>query len=503
MNQEKLYIFDTTLRDGEQSAGVALTKEEKLRIAEQLKKLKVDIIEAGFPIASKEELETVKLIAKNIDKDIIICALSRTKKEDIDAAYEAIKYAKRRRIHTFISSSDIHIKYQLRKTREEIIDIVKTIVSYAKNYTDDIEFSPMDATRTEFEFLYKIIETAISAGATVINIPDTVGYATPEEFALLIKNIKENVRDIDRVIISVHCHDDLGLAVANTLAAVQSGARQVEVTVNGIGERAGNAALEEVVMAINTRKNRFSNLICSVDTTQIINTSKLVSSLTGMVVQPNKAIVGKNAFLHESGIHQHGILKSPLTYEIITPESIGLISPKKITIGKLSGRHALAVKLKELGYADLSQERINEIFLEFKELAAKKRVYDEDLIALVEEKLIIKEHISLEDLQVYTGKGITPTATVKLRIDNSRIKQEAACGDGPVDAVHNAITKILNKKIKLIDYSLQALTEGSEASGKVIVKIKYKNKLSSGIGVDTDIIVASAKAIIQAINKLI
>lgn len=497
---EKVIIFDTTLRDGEQSPGVSFTIKEKLDIAKQLVKLGVDVIEAGFPFSSKGEFEAVKTIAEQITGPVI-CGLARARKEDIDCAWQAIRNASSPRIHTFISTSKIQIKHQLNKTYPEVLKIAKEMVALAKSYTRDVEFSPMDATRSELDFLYEIIYTAIEEGATTINIPDTVGYAIPKEFGELIRSIINNVSNINKVVISVHCHNDLGLSTANSLVAVLNGARQVECTINGIGERAGNAALEEVVMSINTRRDIFK-FETNINTPQLYKTSRMVSHYTGMLVQSNKSIVGENAFAHESGIHQDGFLKERTTYEIITPESVG-ISQSKLVLGKLSGRHAFNQKVKELGF-ELSPEETEVAFQKFKNLADKKNViFDQDIEAIIEDELItIPETYKLDYIHVVSGNKTIPTATVKVKKGN-KIIQEAACGNGPVDASLKAIDKAIKIKCSLIDYNIRAITIRKDALGEVNIKIKYKDKVYSGRATSTDIVESSVKAYINALNRLI
>jgi len=493
-------IFDTTLRDGEQSPGVSLNTEEKLEIARQLERLGVDVIEAGFPIASKGDFEAVSAIAREVRKPSI-CGLCRAVKGDIDRACEALKGAARPRIHVFIATSDIHLKYKLKMTREEVLKAAVDSVAYAKSLGAEVQFSAEDASRTDPGYLYKVFGAVIEAGADVINVPDTVGYSVPDEFAALIKGIKENVPGIDKVQISVHCHNDLGMATANSLAAVQNGIQQVEGTINGIGERAGNAALEEIIMALNTRRDYFKRTV-NIDTTQIYRTSMLVAHLTGMDIQPNKAIVGANAFAHEAGIHQHGVLSERSTYEIMTPESIGL-KQNKMVLGKLSGRHAFEERLKELGY-NLTQDEINEAFERFKDLADKKKVVlDKDIEALVSEKAIkIHEIYTLDQFQISSGNKITATATVRLKHGDEYI-EEAACGDGPVEAVFNAIERCIGREVPLDNYSIRAVTEGKDALGEVTVRVINDGQVFVGKGVSTDIIEASARAYIDAINKML
>jgi 2-isopropylmalate synthase len=496
---EIVKIFDTTLRDGEQSPGATMNIAEKLRIAQQLEKLNVDIIEAGFPISSEGDFEAVKTISQTITHSEV-AALARANPRDIDRAWEAIKKAKFPRIHTFISTSDIHLKHQLKKSKEEVIKIATQSVGRAKRYTPNIEFSAMDATRSDVKFLSAVIEAAIQAGATTINIPDTVGYAIPSEFGELIRTLRQKVRGIEKVTLSVHCHNDLGLAVANSLSAIQNGVRQVECTVNGIGERAGNASLEEIVMAIRTRKDLFK-FHSRINPKHIFATSRLVSKITGMVVQPNKAIVGANAFAHESGIHQDGILKEKLTYEIMTPKTVGI--PKtSLILGKLSGRHAFRERLKDLGY-ELSNQDLEKAFNRFKQLADKKRdIYDEDIESIVVEEILrMPKRFKLDYLNVITGNITVPTATVKMEVDGKLI-QEAGFGDGPVDAVFKTIKKITRTKSKLLQFTINAITGGTEAQGEVTVRLEERGYTVIGQGADTDVIVASAKAYINALNKM-
>jgi 2-isopropylmalate synthase len=497
--KHRVKIFDTTLRDGEQSPGAAMSLPEKLRVAEQLEKLNVDIIEAGFPISSKGDFEAVRAIARTM-KRCEVAALARPNRQDIDRAWEAIKMAKFPRLHIFISTSDIHLKHQLKKSREEVINISAEAVARAKRYTSHVEFSGMDATRTDIEFLSAVFEAVVEAGATTINIPDTVGYAIPSEFGELVSTIRHRVQKMDEVIVSVHCHDDLGLAVANSIVAIQNGAGQVECTINGIGERAGNASLEEIVMALQTRQDLLP-FHTRVNPRHIFATSRLVSKITGIMVQPNKAIVGANAFSHESGIHQDGILKEKRTYEIMIPESVGI--PKtSLVLGKLSGRHAFKEKLKDLGY-HLSEIQLEAAFKRFKQLADKKRhVYDEDVESIVmEESFRIPDRFKFVYLNVVSGNMAVPTATVKMEVDGT-IVQEAGFGDGPVDATFKTIKKVTGTKSKLLQFSINAITSGTEAQGEVMVKLEEKGYAVTGQGVDTDVIVASAKAYINALNKL-
>lgn len=498
--KRQIYIFDTTLRDGEQTPKVSLNPEEKLEIAKQLESLGVDVIEAGFPMASNGDFEGVKLIAENI-KNSTINALARANKKDIDRAYEAIKAAKKKRIHIFIATSELHMKYKLKMTREEVIDRVKTMVKYAKSLVDDVEFSPEDGSRSDREFLYRVLETAIESGATVLNIPDTVGYSTPKEFGDLIKGIKENVKGIENVIISVHCHNDLGLAVANSLEAVENGATQVECAINGLGERAGNTALEEIVMALKTRGDIY-NVYTNIKTENIYRVSSIVSHFSGVNVQPNKAIVGKNAFLHESGIHQHGVLENRETYEIMTPESVGFKTSNMI-LGKHSGRHAFEERVKELG-CNLDDVKLNEAFKKFKDLADKKKeVSDKDIEALIYHGTVnVEDKYKLINFNVTTCNKMSSTATVNINYDGKDI-EEAACGDGPVNALYNAVERAINKKLVLKDYNINAITSGADALGEVIVKLSYDDKNVIGRSVSTNVIEASIMAYMNALNKIV
>jgi len=498
---DKVIIFDTTLRDGEQAAGGTLNVKEKLEIARQLERLNVDVIEAGFPISSPGDFEAVKLIAKEV-RTPIICALARAAPEDIDRAWEAVKEAEHPRIHVFLSASDIHLVYQLKKSREEVLETSRTMVARAKKYTDDIEFSPMDASRTESEYIYQILEAVIDAGATTVNIPDTVGYAIPDEFGNLIEGIFKNVPNIGQAIVSVHCHNDLGLAVANSLESLKRGARQVECTINGIGERAGNASLEEIVMAIKTRKD-FFDLTTNVNTTQIYRASRLVSELTGFPVQPNKAIVGANAFRHESGIHQDGVIKRAITYEIMDPKTVG-IPASSLVLGKLSGRHAFKERLSELGYS-LSEEDFNRAFSAFKELADKKKgVTDRDIESLIaEEQRTVSEVYHLDRVQVSCGDRGIPTAAVSLIAPDGQVLADAALGTGPVDAVYKAINRLVGVPNELTEFTVKSVTEGIDAVGEVLIRIESEGITYTGRGADTDIIVASAKAYMNALNRLL
>ncbi len=497
---DKVLIFDTTLRDGEQSPGASMNQEEKLSIARLLEELKVDIIEAGFPIASKGDFNSVQAIANEI-KECQVAGLARAKHEDIETAWNAVKKAKNPRIHTFIATSPIHMKFKLKLTEEEVIEKIKDSVSYARNLCPNIEWSCEDGGRSSIDFLYKCIESAIENGASTINIPDTVGYTLPFEFGEIIKKVKNNVPNIDKAIISVHCHNDLGLAVANSLNAVENGARQIECTINGLGERAGNAALEEVVMAMKVRSDLLK-VQSNVNTSAISKTSKLVSSITGFPVQPNKAIVGANAFAHESGIHQDGVLKNVQTYEIMSPETIGL-KKSSLVLGKHSGKHAFKEKLKILGY-EVGDNYINEIFEKFKLLADKKKdVYDEDIIALVDDTHFNKSNtLKLRNLSIMSGTNSKHIASLELEFKNE-LKEVSGSGNGPIDAVFSCISKVVGFSPKLVLYHINAITPDSDAQGEVAVKLEYINKEFIGKASDIDIIVASAKSYINACNKII
>ncbi len=497
----RIKIFDTTLRDGEQTPGASLNIQEKLEIARQLVKLGVDVIEAGFAISSPGDFLAVKTIAENV-KGSTIASLSRAIEKDIDRAWEAVCNAESPRIHTFLATSDIHMKYKLKMSEEEVFARAVAMVKHSRKYCSDVEFSAEDASRTRIDFLYKVLEAVIKAGATVVNIPDTVGYSSPEEFGLLIKGIKENVPGIDKVDISVHCHNDLGLAVANSLAALRNGATQLECTVNGLGERAGNASVEEIIMGINTRKDYYGDIVHNIDTKQIYRTSKLVSNLTGVSVQLNKAIVGANAFAHESGIHQHGVMAEKSTYEIMTPESIGL-SQNRMVLGKLSGKHAFEERLKEMGY-NLAPDEIARAFEQFKELADKKKeVLDRDIEALVGEKVSeVEEVFKLDSFQINSGNKVIATATVSL-IKNGQLVLEAATGDGPINAAFKAIERTVGFELELQDYSLKGVTEGADALGEATVRVAKDNRIYIGRGVSTDIMEASVKAYINAINRVV
>ncbi len=490
-------IFDTTLRDGEQSPGASMNVDEKIQISKQLVKLGVDIIEAGFPIASQGDFEAVKRIANEVH-GAVIAGLARAKEEDIKRAWEAVKDAPQKRIHTFHSTSDIHLKHQFRVSREEALKRSVEMVKFARGLTDDIEFSPMDATRTELSYLIEVVSAVIEAGASTVNIPDTVGYTTPTEFGAMIKAIKDRIGD--SAVISVHCHNDLGLAVANSLSAILNGAGQVECTINGIGERAGNCSLEEVVMGLATRKD-FYQATTNINTKEIIRTSRLLTRITGIPVQPNKAIVGANAFAHESGIHQDGLLKEKMTYEIIKPEDIGL-KQTELVLGKHSGRHAFKTRLRELGF-DLGTEETEGAFVKFKHLAdQKKHIFDEDIETLVSEEFSkIPEAYTLIGLSVSSGTKTAPKASLKMKVKGKTV-QKTARGDGPVDATYKAIALITKTKSKLLKFEVKSITGGTDALGEVLVSLEENGRTVRGSGADTDIIVASAKAYINALNKL-
>jgi 2-isopropylmalate synthase len=498
---EKVIIFDTTLRDGEQAAGTSLNLQDKLEIARQLDKLGVDVIEAGFPASSFGDFEAVRLIARELRRPII-CALTLANVEGIDRAWEAVEGAQHPRIHVFLSASDIHLAHQLKKSRDEILKMSQETVARAKSYVDDIEFSPMDASRADPAYICQILEAVIKAGATTVNVPDTVGYSTPREFGSLVQGILENVPNIDRAVVSVHCHDDLGLAVANSLEAIGVGARQVECTINGIGERAGNASLEEIVMALKTRQDCF-NLTTNIDTTQIYKTSRLVSELAGFPVQANKAIIGANAFRHQSGIHQDGVLKKSITYEIMDPRSVGIPS-SALVLSKVSGRHAFKERLSELGYS-LGEEDLNRAFQGFKRLADKKKqITDRDIESLIAEELrTIAEVYHLDHVEVSCGDHNIPTATVRLIGPDGQTLADAALGTGPVDAVYKAINRIVGIPNRLTEFTVKSITEGIDAIGEVLIRIESEGVTYTGRGAATDIIVSSAKAYMNALNRLL
>ncbi len=497
--ENRVIIFDTTLRDGEQSPGASMNPAEKLRIARQLEKLGVDVMEAGFPASSTGDFEAVQLIANKI-QNAQVAALARTSKEDIDRAWEAVKDAVNPRIHTFIATSDIHLKHKLRMTREQVVKEAVEAVRYAKKFTDNVEFSTEDGTRSDKDFLCKVFEAVIEAGATTVNLPDTVGYSIPSEFAQLVAYVREHTPNIDKAVISLHCHNDLGLATANTLAGLQAGARQVEVTINGIGERAGNTSLEEVVMTLYTRKD-LTGLFTGIKTDEIHPASRLVSMITGIVVQPNKAIVGANAFAHEAGIHQDGVLKNPMTYEIMEPSVVGLAS-NKLVMGKHSGRHAFRQRLADLGY-ELSKEDLSRLFEKFKDLADKrKEILDEDIEVLVAEEIFrVPDVYCLEYLNVVSGTTAVPTATVRMKIKGNDI-QKAGFGVGPIDAAFNTIAKMTGTRSELVRFSVNSISGGMDAQGEVTVRLKENGMVTLGKGADPDIITASAKAYINGLNRL-
>jgi len=498
---DKLIIFDTTLRDGEQSPGASMTRDEKVRIAKALERLRVDIIEAGFPAASPGDFEAVKAVAAVI-KDSTVCALARAVEKDIDRAAEAIKPAKRGRIHTFIATSPIHMQHKLRMTPEQVLERAVQMVKRARQYTDDVEFSPEDAVRSDMDFLCRVCEAAIAAGATTVNIPDTVGYSIPFAWGERMKTLIERVPNSGKAVWSTHCHNDLGLAVANSLAAVLNGARQVECTINGLGERAGNAALEEVVMAVRTRRDIFS-CETGIDATQIVSTSRLVSNITGFPVQPNKAIVGANAFAHESGIHQDGVIKKRETYEIMRAEDVGWVA-NRMVLGKHSGRNAFKTRLKELGIDFKTENELNSAFERFKDLADKKHeIFDEDLQALVtEEGLEHDERLKLVALRVCSETGTRPYAMVTLNV-NGEQRAAGAEGSGPVDAAFKAIDSVLESQCQLQLYSVSNITSGTDSQGEVSVRLEKAGRIVNGHGADTDIVVASAKAYLNALDKLV
>ena len=501
MSTDRVIIFDTTLRDGEQAPGFSMTFEQKIQLAKQLERLGVDVMEAGFPITSEGDFESVKQIAKEI-KHASVCGLARAKKLDIDRAWEALRYAKKPRIHTFIATSDIHLEHKLRMSRQQVLDQVVEMVRYAKSLTEDVEFSAEDAIRTDIDYLCQVLKAAMEEGAVVLNIPDTVGYSIPGEIGSIMQKIQEKIPGIcDKVTLSAHCHNDLGLGVANSISAIQNGVRQVECTINGIGERAGNASLEEVVMILKTRRDLFG-IDTRINTQEIFRTSQLLSHLTGMKVQRNKAIVGENAFAHEAGIHQDGVIKHRSTYEIMTPQSVG-IPESSLVLGKHSGRHALAKRYKELGY-ELSKEQLDKAYQKFTQLADKKKlVYDADLVAIIREEIRdIPDTYVIESVQVLSGTHLTPTATVRLK-RGSVIKEDSAVGDGPVDAACKAIERMIGISGKLTHYSINAVTIGKDAMGEVLVKIEHDNQTYNGQAVSTDVIEASAKAYLSALNRVI
>ncbi|MBL3529248.1 MAG: 2-isopropylmalate synthase [gamma proteobacterium endosymbiont of Lamellibrachia anaximandri] len=501
-NPDRLIVFDTTLRDGEQSPGASMTKDEKVRIAKALEKMRVDVIEAGFPIASAGDFDAVKAVAEMV-QDSTICGLARALDKDIDRAGEALKPANSARIHTFIATSPIHMEQKLRMQPDQVVEQAIRAVKRARQYTDDVEFSAEDAGRSEIDFLCRIFEAVIDAGATTLNVPDTVGYAVPHQFGEMIRTLRERIPNSDKAIFSVHCHNDLGLAVANSLAAVDNGARQVECTINGLGERAGNASLEEIVMAVRTRADVFP---CStnIDTTQIVSSSKLVSNITGFPVQPNKAIVGANAFAHEAGIHQDGVLKSRETYEIMRAEDVGW-SHNRMVLGKHSGRNAFRVRLEELGISFETEEDLNSAFTRFKDIADKKHeIFDEDLQALVTDarSKAENERVKLVSLKVCSETGETPHANIVICVDGEELADSAA-GGGPVDAAFKAIEALVESGTELQLYSVNNITSGTDAQGEVTVRLERDGHIVNGQGADTDIVIASAKAYINAVNKIL
>ena len=500
MEQNRVYFFDTTLRDGEQTPGVSLQTPEKIEIAKGLVRLGIDVIEAGFPAASPGDFEAVQTIAREV-KGTTICGLARANEKDVQKVADALKDAERSRLHVFIATSEIHMKYKLKMTRQEVLDRVKSILEFAKGKFDEIEFSGEDAARTDLDFLCEVFGVAIAGGATIINVPDTVGYMNPNEFGDKIRYIKEHTPGIENAIISVHCHDDLGLANANTLAAIKAGARQVEGTINGLGERAGNVAIEEVVMALKTRHDYFDDLQVNIDTKQFTKVSKLVSRLTGVVVPPNKPIVGSNAFAHESGIHQHGMMSNPETYEIMTPESVGA-EKTDLVLGKHSGRHAFADHLVKLGFQSFTEEKINDLFGKFKELAdRKKQVYDDDIVALVVDNLHHKKAFELVAQYYKLGEKGYAYADVRLMTPEGE-KADAAVGDGPVDASLKAVERVVGLPISLKDYQIRAITAGKDALGEATLKVEYNGRLYHGRGISTDIVKSSVNAYINAVNSV-
>lgn len=497
---DKIIIFDTTLRDGEQSPGASMNAAEKLRLARQLDKLGVDVMEAGFPASSQGDFESVQLVSKHI-KNSQIAALARTSKDDIDMAWGAVREAAHPRIHTFVATSDIHLKHKLNMTREEVLREAVEAVKYAKKFTDNVEFSTEDGTRSDRDFLCKVFGAVIEAGATTINLPDTTGYAIPNEYGQLISYVRYHTPNIHKAVMSVHCHNDLGLASANTLAGLSAGARQAEVTINGIGERAGNTSLEEIVMTLFTRRDSMK-MSTNIKTEEICPTSRLASLITGIVVQPNKAVVGANAFAHEAGIHQDGVLKNPMTYEIMEPETVGLAS-NKLVMGKHSGRHAFREKLADLGY-ELSKEELNSLFKKFKDLADKrKEILDEDIEALIADEIlrVPDGRYQLDYLNVVSGTGAVPTATVRLIIDGKEA-QSAGFGVGPIDATFNTIAKMTDTRSKLVRFTVNAISGGTDAQGEVTVRLQENGLLALGKAADPDIFTASAKAYINGLNRL-
>jgi 2-isopropylmalate synthase len=502
VDRNRVIIFDTTLRDGEQSPGATLNVEEKIEIARQLARLGVDVIEAGFPISSQGDFEAVQRIAREV-RGPIIAGLARATQLDVDRAWEALRDAEKPRIHVFISSSDVHLKHLFKLTREQALDQAREMVARARSYCEDVEFSAQDATRSDLDYVCQMIEAAIEAGATTVNLPDTVGYTTPDEYERMILTVLSKVKNINKAVISVHCHNDLGMAVANSLSALRAGARQVECTINGIGERAGNASLEEIAMAIETRKD-FFNLHTNIKTEELLRTSRMVSTFTGIPVQPNKAIVGSNAFAHESGIHQDGILKEKSTYEIMDAEKVGA-GETNLVLGKHSGRHAFRKHLAKMGY-ELGDEELNRVFFEFKQLCDKKKVIsDRDIEALIMDRVQGETEAAyrIDTITIMSGNKMTPTATVKLIASDGTVVTDATVGDGPVDAVCKSIAKMSGITADLIEFNIAAITEGLDAQAEASIKLRYKGRVVTGRGSDTDIVMASAKAYLHAVNKFI
>ena len=498
---DTITIFDTTLRDGEQSPGCSMTTDEKMEVARALVDLGVDVIEAGFPIASPGDFEAVQKISREIGSQTTICGLARCRVEDIDRAKAALEDAEKRRLHVFLATSAIHREHKLKMDKDQIVERAVEMVKRAADFTDNVEFSPEDAARTELDFLCEVIEKTIDAGATTVNIPDTVGYSVPSHFYNIIRHLKQNVPNIDKAIISTHCHNDLGLAVANSLAAVEAGARQIECTINGLGERAGNASLEEVVMAVSTRKDHYG-IATNINTERLFPTSRLVSRITGMLVQRNKAIVGQNAFAHEAGIHQHGVLQERSTYEIMRPEDVGYIGTN-LVLGKHSGRHAFRDRVAHLGYK-LDDELMQTVFDEFIGLADKKKeVYDSDIIALIENHIgESRDQWTLDRFHTLAGSDVLPTATLEMRRDGTdEIFRDAATGDGPVDAIFKALERLVGIEAKLTDYTVRSVSSGKDAQGEVMVEIDVNGRVFHGKGVDTDIVAASAQAYLKALNR--
>ena len=495
-----IIIFDTTLRDGEQSPGASMSQTDKLRFAKQLELLNIDVIEAGFAVSSPVQFDGIRMIADEVRKPVI-ASLARAVEGDIESAAKALQNAAKKRIHTFIATSPIHREFKLKKSKDEVLKAAVNSVRFAKTFTDDVEFSAEDATRTEFEYLCEVVEAVIDAGATTVNIPDTVGYTVPSEFTKILTNLRKKVKNIDKAVISVHCHNDLGLAVANSIAAIEAGCRQVEVSVNGIGERAGNASLEEFVMALAIRKD-ILGFSTSINTQEIYKASKLLTIITGIQVQPNKAVVGKNAFSHEAGIHQDGVLKERSTYEIMTPQQIGRPS-SEIVLGRHSGKHGLLARLKELGY-ELDKEDFDKVFDKFTEIADKKKaVYDDELLVILEENIGINipDNYFISEVQIMSGNNAIPTATVEIK-RNGRLIRESSIGNGPVDAIYKAIDRIVGLQVVLEDYSISSISIGKDAMGEVNLSLRYKDRSFAGHSASTDILIASANAYMNALNKI-